>query len=136
MQNNLRHYKALLSRYTTLQNVTAGIALAIAVSWVWSTVGALQKNFYYQKQVDELALQVELEKLRNENLAFQQKYYRSEEYLELSARQRLGKANPGEKLVILPNSREIKDTVQAPQTVSTATPSNFSQWMRFLFGEK
>lgn len=136
MKHQIRHFTHLFRRYATLQNITAGIAVVIAIGWVWNTVGALQKNFYYQKQVDQLALEVELEKLRNENLAFQQKYYRSEEYLELSARQRLNKANPGEKLVILPSSRSIKDTIQTQQTASPAEPSNFSQWMRFLFGEK
>ncbi len=137
MQKNIRHYKNILSRYATIQNVTIVIAALIAVYWVWSTVATLQKNFRYQQQVDQLTLEVELEKLRNENLAFQQKYYRSDEFLELRARQQLGKSSPGEKLIILPDSRNIVDTLPGEPTQSAESkPSNFSQWMRFLFGEK
>lgn len=125
-------------QYLTIQNGTILLALVISLGWIWGTVQTLQKNFTYQQQVDVLTENVELEALRNENLEFQQQYYRSDEYLELSARQRLGKANPGEKLIILPDSREIIDTTapgieSAPAAVKA---SNLSQWVEFFFGNK
>lgn len=133
MQHLLQRYR----HYLTIQNGTIVLAFVIALGWMWGTVQTLQKNFTYQQQVDTLTENVELEKLRNQNLEFQQRYYRSDEFLELSARQRLGKANPGEKLIILPDSRGIVDTggpvaERAPVTKA----SNFSQWLRFFFGDK
>lgn len=132
----------MLNRYRhlfTIQNGTIMFAFVIALGWVWGTVQTLQKNFTYQQQVDTLTETIELEKLRNENLKFQQQYYKSAEFLELSARQRLGKASPGEKLIILPDSRNIKDTAQAeadPAAVVAVETSNLSQWIRFFFGDK
>lgn len=124
--------------YLTIQNGTIIVAFLISMGWVWGTVQTLQKNFTYQQQVDALTQNVELERLRNENLEFQQQYFRSEEFLELSARQRLGKAAPGEKLIILPDSRNIVDTVTPGATSQTATvkSSNLAQWVRFFFGDK
>jgi cell division protein FtsB len=131
------HLIARYRHYATIQNGTIVLAAIIALGWVWGTVQTLQKNFSYQQQVDALNQQVELEKLRNENLKFQQVYFKSDEFLELSARQRLGKANPGEKLIILPDSRSITDKT-ASQRVAPTVPkaSNLSQWLQFFFGDK
>lgn len=134
----MHHFLTRYRPYLTIQNGTIVLAFVIAMGWIWGTVETLQKNFVYQQQVDALTQDVELEKLRNQNLAFQQEYYRSEEFLELSARQRLGKADPGEKLIILPDSRNITDTVSSS---SVAVPTvlregNLSQWLQFFFGNK
>lgn len=133
MQHLLHRYR----RYLTIQNGTIALALLIAMGWMWGTVQTLQKNFTYQQQVDTLTENVELEGLRNQNLQFQQRYFKSDEFLELSARQRLGKANPGEKLIILPDSRAIVDESDATtDTFQLVRPSNLSQWMQFFFGDK
>lgn len=134
MNHLLHRYR----HYLTIQNGTIIVAFLISMGWVWGTVQTLQKNFTYQQQVDALTQNVELERLRNENLEFQQQYYKSEEFLELSARQRLGKAAPGEKLIILPDSRNIVDTVKSTADTRPATvqASNLSQWVRFFFGDK
>lgn len=133
MQRYLNRYR----HYLTIQNGTIVLAAIIALGWIWGTVQTLQKNFTYQQQVDALTETVELEELRNENLEFQQKYYQSDEFLELSARQRLGKANSGEKLIILPDSRSIVDKQAATETAPVAVQaSNMSQWMQFFFGNK
>lgn len=113
------------------------LALVIALGWIWGTVETLQKNFAYQQQVDVLNENVELEQLRNENLKFQQQYFKSAEFLELSARQRLGKASPGEKLIILPDTRSTIDTAAASDDVPAAIKaSNLTQWVQFFFGDK
>ncbi len=133
MQHLLHRYR----HYLTIQNGTIVLALLIAMGWMWGTVQTLQKNFTYQQQVDTLTENVELEELRNQNLQFQQRYFKSDEFLELSVRQRLGKANPGEKLIILPDSRAIVDEASATtDTLQRVRPSNLSQWMQFFFGDK
>jgi len=131
MSFNLNH----LRHYATIQNGAVVVALVIAVGWVWGTVTTLQENFKFQQQVDQLDQEVKLIKLQNENTEFQNRYFKSDEFLELSARQRLGKAAPGEHLVILPSSSDIKDTAQST-VKKIVEPSNFSQWMSFFFGKK
>lgn len=126
----LRRYRHLL----TIQNAGLAVAVLIALSWVWGSVVTLQKNYKYQRQVDENAQLIELRKLQNKTYEYQQAYYKSDEFLELSARAKLGLALPGEHLVILPSSEAIKDTVaKQVVTVSTETESNFAKWIRFLF---
>lgn len=128
--STLKQYRHLL----TVQNAGLLVAVVIALSWVWGSVATLQKNYKYQRQVDANAQLIELRKLQNKTYEYQQAYYKSEEFLELSARAKLGLALPGEHLVLLPSSEAIKDTV----TTQTTTPvvnaeSNFAQWMRFFF---
>ena len=130
LYNRYRHY-------LNVQNGTIVLALLIAMGWMWGTVQTLQKNFRYQQEVDALTQNVELEQLRNQNLEYQQQYYRSDEFLELSARQRLGKANPGEKLIILPDSDSLSDTAGGPDVpIGREQVSNLSQWTEFFFGDK
>lgn len=138
----MQHLKHIYNKYkhlVTIQN--AGLALAgiIALSWVWGAVATLQKNYVYQREVDENSHQIELMKLQNQNYQYMQAYYKSEEYLELSARQKLGLAKPGEKLVLLPSSEGVVDTAGKTEAVTDkpmAEESNFSKWLQLLFGKR
>lgn len=127
----VQRYRHLL----TIQNAGLAIAVIIALSWVWGSVVTLQKNYKYQRQVDENNQRIELTKLQNKTYEYQQAYFKSDEFLELSARAKLGLALPGERLVLLPSSEGIKDTVseQKTSTITADTESNFARWMRFLF---
>jgi len=120
-----------------VQNAGLFVAVTIAVSWVWGAAVTLQKNYDYQQKVDVLSEQIELTKLKNQNLSYEQAYLRSDEYLELKARQYLGKGQQGEKLVILPSSDEVKD-VSSLETETVAKPgqTNFDKWMQFFFSNK
>ncbi len=123
--------------HLTLNNGVLAVALLVTVSWVWGTVGAIQQNFLLQQQVDTLAQRIDFQQLENQTLSFESQYYNSNEYLELAARDHLGKANPGEKLLVLPPTT-VTDT--SPSQTTPTTPiekrSNFQQWMYFLFGNK
>ncbi len=132
----MRQFLHSYRHYLTIQNATVLLAFVVTLGWVWGTVVTLQRNFTYQQQVDALEETLELESLRNENLRFQQTYFRSDEFLELSARQRIGKASPGEKLIILPDSRNIVDTTGSEDQLTNrnVSVSNLSQWLRFFFG--
>ena len=126
-------------RYLTMNNVVIGIALIIGAGWAWASVGVMQRNFMLQKEVDGKLRQQKLIELETQNLTYQQNYYKSAEYQELAVRERLGFANPGEKVLILPANTDLaknsdtqleKKKTQAP----IEQPTNFEQWMNFLFG--
>ena len=133
-----RFWYRVKHRYVTMNNVVVLIAGFIAISWAWASVGVVQRNYALQREVDDKRRQQQLIELETENLAYEQRYYKSSEYLSLEVRRSLGLAEPGEKVLILPpNSAAAKADASAPKTPTptvTAEPGNAQQWMNFLFG--
>lgn len=125
-------------RYVTMNNLVVLIAGFIAVSWAWASVGVVQRNYSLQREVDDKHRQQQLIELQTENLAYEQRYYKSTEYQALEVRKRLGLGDKGEKVLILPpNSSVAKVDQSAPETPTptvAAEPSNLQQWLNFLFG--
>ncbi len=114
----------------------------IAVLVTWSGVGAVESNYSLQKQITQLQQQNDLANLQNKNLQLQNQYYNTNEYLELQSRQLLGKAAPGEKLILVPKSVALIQNVNIPNDnnlISSPPPqkpkyqSNFEAWMNFFF---
>lgn len=142
MQN--RKLKRLIYRirhdYLTMNNIVLVVALFIAASWAWASVQAVQRNYVLQREVDDKRRQAKLVELQTQTLEYEQRYYQSNEYLALEAKRRLGLADPGEKVLVLPpNSEAAKafdnDNSAAAVTSGTDTsPPPLEQWLNFLFG--
>lgn len=108
----------------------------------WSGVSVIETNYELQKQVSKLRQQNEVSKLENNNLRLQNEYYNSDQYLELTARRQFGKGQPGEKLLLVPESVALKYTVDIPEETrqATATPTlkkpfiqkNIEAWINFF----
>jgi cell division protein FtsB len=112
--------------------------IVILVSW--SGIGAIETNYNLEKQISTLNQQNQLSSLQNNNLELQNQYYNTSEYLELQAREILGKALPGEKLIIVPQNVALEDTVADPTTSSSSISPpkplyqrNFEAWINFFF---
>lgn len=114
------------------------IALIIGASWAWGSVGMMQRNFDLQKEIDSKVRAQTLVELQTQNLAYEQRYYKTSEYQQLALRERLGLADPGEKALILPANSDLSkkaDALLMNKTVQSAEPIGyFQQWMNFLFG--
>jgi cell division protein FtsB len=117
------------------------IFVVIVLLISWSGVKSIQTNYGLQKQITGLKQQNSLQQLQNDNLAFQNQYYNSNQYLELSARQSFGLAAPGEKEVVVPASVAQAYTVNlpgtdAPDAVTKAKQPtyqrNFESWVDFF----
>lgn len=124
-------------KYVTLNNLVIVAALLIAASWVWGSLGMMQRNYSLQKEVDSKKRQLVLVELQKANLELQKRYYQTREYQELAVRETLGLVMPGEKVLVLPeNSQAAKsaDTVKATTVVPVDQKSNLEQWINFLFG--
>lgn len=124
-------------KYVTLNNVVIAVAFLIAASWVWGSLGMMQRNYSLQKEVDFKKRQLELTELQRDKLELQKRYYQTAEYQELAVRDTLGLVRPGEKVLILPDNSEAAK--KADVTVSDVAPtpvqsSNIEQWINFLFG--
>ena len=129
-------YYHLKHRYFTMNNVVVAVALVVAAGWAWGSISMMQRNYGLQRDVDAQKRQAELLQLQVATMQYEQNYYKSDEYKDLAAREHLGLASPGEKVLILPaNSAAAKkqDTATAQQT-TVEQPGNFEQWINFLLG--
>lgn len=113
---------------------TAGQLLFIVIVLMisWSGVKTIQTNYNLQKQVAALKQQNNLQKLQNDNLALQNKYFESDQYLELSARQNFGLAKPGEKVIIVPQKVALAYTIDLPDASAAAAKRKSSFYERNL----
>lgn len=124
-------------KYLTLNNVVILVAFLIAASWVWGSLGMMQRNYNLQKEVDIKKRQLELVELQRDNLNLQKRYYQTAEYQELAVRESLGLVRPGEKVLILPENSAAAKAADTPNNTTVAPvvqTSNIEQWVNFLFG--
>ncbi len=106
----------------------------------WSGVKAIDTNYRLQKEIAELQQQTDLQSLGNTNLRLENEYYKTNQYLELSARQNFGLAKPGETELIVPRDVALAHTVDLPGydeqvTAANAQPGwqrNFRSWVDFF----
>jgi cell division protein FtsB len=114
------------------------VVIVLLISW--SGVKSIQTNYGLQKQISTLKQQNNLQKLQNDNLALQNQYFNSNQYLELSARQNFGLAAAGEQEVVVPPSVALAYTVDLPSTPKPdaatikqpAYQRNFQSWVNFF----
>jgi cell division protein FtsB len=136
--NIRRLYYHVSHKYFTLNNVVIAVAFVIAASWVWGSLGVMQRNYDLQKEVDLKKRQLQLADLETRSLELEKRYYQTREYQELAVREDLGLVLPGEKVLILPPNTQAAidaDVTTATRAAVAALPvSNFQQWMNFLFG--
>jgi cell division protein FtsB len=129
-----------------VRNIGLYIFGIVVLAITWSGVKTVQANYELQKKISGLNQQNSVLKLENENTDLQNKYLQTDEYLDLSARQNLGLAAPGEKVLIVPKSVAMKYVSSSSSnsgTGATASADNRSRyvknieaWRDFLLGRK
>jgi len=129
------------------RNIGLYIFGLVVVAIAWSGAKTVQNNYALQKQISTLKQQNAILQLQNGNTALQNEYYKTDQYLELSARQNLGLAAPGEQVMIVPKS--VAMSYVDPNLAKTSTESNtaaidkrpgyvknLEAWRDFLLGRK
>jgi cell division protein FtsB len=109
----------------------------------WSGVRVIETNYKLQRQIARMEEETTLLKLETANKKLENEYYKTDQYLELQARQQFGKAAPGETILIVPESVALAHTTDLPQdsddkkaAQQPAKPfyqKNFEAWMGFFF---
>ena len=128
-------YYHISHRYFTLNTLVIVVAFLIAASWTWGAIGVMQRNYALQQSIARKEQQLLLTELETKTQEFENKYYQSDEYKELEVRRSLGYGIPGEKVIILPTYPEQERPQSSGSRIdATVQPSNFEQWMNFLFG--
>lgn len=131
-------------RLTDVRFLGQIIFVIITLLVSWNTAKAIQQNYDIQKQVATKQKENEVQKLKNQNLKIKNQYLETDEYLELAARRQLGKAAPGETVVIVPKEVAMRYTVdssiksdsQIQQEAEEDKPTyqrNLEAWGRFFF---
>jgi cell division protein FtsB len=143
MQIKKQHKDLVLSYLKRLNDVRflGQIVFVVIVLLIsWSGIKTIQTNYGLQKQIASLNQQNELQKLQNANLELKNDYFRSNQFLEISARQNFGLAAPGEKLIVVPESVALANTIDVPfEAKDAATKAkqpayqrNFQSWVDFF----
>jgi cell division protein FtsB len=129
-----------LSRFNDIRFVGQVVFVIIVLLISWSGVKSIQTNYSLQKQITALKQQNNLEQLQNENQKLQNQYYQTNQYLDISARQNLGLASPGEKEILVPAQVAMSYTVNIPSLDQASTKTekkstiqnNFDSWVNFF----
>ncbi len=147
MQQTLKNFwkSSRRKELTDVRNIGLYLFALIVLAITWSGVKTLQTNYELQKQISTLKQQNEVLGLQNGNTELQNKYFQTDQYLELAARQYFGLAAPGEKVMLIPKDVAMKyiDQSLSPQSPSKNSANessqfikNFQAWRDFLLGRK
>lgn len=144
IQNRLAPYIALARAYVLslrdIRNVGLLVFTIIVLLISWSGVKSIQTNYGLQKQIARLAQENDVRTLENNNLALQNQYFKTPQYLEISARQNLGLSAPGETELLVSKEVALAHTVKQPGAAAVVSEvpkqafwqRNFQAWMDFF----
>lgn len=133
----LRRTRLATKRKITREKVAFFVVAASSLYFIGFSVTSMARNWELEQTLAEKNRAKALLELEVETVALENKYYASKEYQELSARLHQNKMAEGETMIYLPkNSDSAKNKHKEEQKEITEEehPSNFSQWLSFLFG--
>ena len=140
INSTLYQHKAtlLVARLQDVRFIGQVVFVIIVLLISWSGVKSIQTNYALQKQITGMSQQNDLQKLQNTNLQLGNDYYKSNQYLELSARQNFGMAVAGEKEIVVPKAVALSKTKDIPVAsavrplVDSRPRNNFEAWVDFF----
>lgn len=145
IKNSLNSKRA--RQLADVRNIGLYIFGLIVLAIAWSGAKTVQNNYELQKQIATIKQQNIIISLQNGNTYLQNQFYQTDEYLELSARQNLGLAAPGEQVMVVPKSVAMKfvnqsivdnqnNTVSASVDTRPKYAKNLEDWRDFLLGRE
>ena len=124
----------LKHEYFTFDNILLFVAMIFCIYWTYGSIVSMSRNWKLAQAIETKKKELALLELEVETMELENEYYKSAEYEELSARAKQNKKLEGENLVYLSeNSEEAKSKTYKKPKAEEQEPSNFSQWMSFLF---
>jgi cell division protein FtsB len=146
-QTKINWNKARLQKLTDVRNLVFYAFTVLTLAITWSGIKTVQDNYELQKKISAIKQQDSILQLQNENTELQNKYFQTNEYLDLAARQNLGLSAPGETVMLVPLNVAMKyvDPSLAPKKIQAAQTTddkrskyarNIQAWRDFLLGRK
>jgi cell division protein FtsB len=132
--------RAYLLTLRDVRNVGVLVFTVILLLITWSGIKAIQTNYGLQKQIAQLQQENDVQQLENGNLAFQNQYFATNQYKEITARQNLGLGAAGETELLVSKAVALQHTVRMPGTATAKTTvpdqpfwqKNFRAWIDFF----
>jgi cell division protein FtsB len=132
---------------TDVRNIGLYIFGIVVLAIAWSGAKTVQNNYELQKKIATLKQENTVLWLQNQNTYLQNQYYKTDQYLELSARQNLGLAAPGEQVMLVPQDVAMRYVDPSLNKVSSSSQTtapdnrpgyvkNLESWRDFLLGRK
>ncbi len=136
LKTKFRRAKYWLTRNMTVNRFLILAFILLCLNWTYSAIISLSRNWQLEQRLAAKQREAKILELEVETTELENQYLASEEYQELAARDKANKIMPGEFLVYLPKNSEAAKTKHVAETVATSyvEPSNFRQWLSFLFG--
>ncbi len=141
---NTKKYKKL-APYLDIRVAGLIVFGVIMLLVAWGGLGVLQTNYELEKKIHQFERRNEVAKLENENMALENKYLESDQYLEINARRQFNKALPGEKLYFVPENVALSKTVDLvkredkegqEQSKLPKYEQNLHDWRSFLLHQE
>ncbi len=138
VKTRLRRIKLSIKRMFSQGRVEFLIAGALCLAWTWGAITSITRNWELEQRLTNKKRELTLLQLEIETIELENKYYASEEYQELSVREKQNKVAEGESMIYLPDNSDYakhKDTIMSPvQLEEEEEKTNFEQWISFVFG--
>lgn len=142
IKNALTSKKA--KQITDVRNIGLYVFCLVVLAIAWSGAKTVQSNYELQKKISTLKQENDILWLQNSNTYLQNQYYKTNQYQELSARQNLGLAAPGEQVLLVPKDvalryvdpkleKNVSTKAQPPDNRATYV-KNIEAWRDFLLG--
>lgn len=107
----------------------------------WSGVRIIEVNYELQKEIAGLQAKNQVRQLENQNVKLKNQYLNTDTYIELTARQQLGRGGKDEKLILIPKEIALAHAPLLAQADKTTRPTdnapkyvqNLRAWRDFYF---
>lgn len=123
--------------FLSFGNIALAVTIIFCLSWTWGAISSMSRNWELEQRLISRKKELTRLKLEVETLSLENDFYKTAEYQELSARRHQFKRLPGETMIALPpntSSAQLKHLSQSSHHPQSS-PSNFSQWLSFLFAD-
>lgn len=132
-----------LKKFDYRQYVRREVFLLVFASlvgfWVaWNTLFVVLKNNQLQQEIEQLRAEVEVLELENQNLELSIQYYRTDDYLNVEAREGLLLKGEDEQVAVASKTLDAPFLIEAEQKRDAATErkSNPQLWWEFVTGQQ
>lgn len=104
----------------------------------WNTLFVVLKNNQLQQEIEQLRAEVEVLALENQNLELGIQYYRTDDYLNVEAREGLLLKGENENVAVAPKTQDAPFSIPAAQADKEAAEekTNPQLWWEFVTGQQ
>ena len=118
---------------------TVFVIVVLMVSW--SAIKSIQTNYDLQKKIARLEQEIKVQELENQNLALENQYLETDQFIELAVRRQFGRAAPGERVYLVPSdvaatyapNIEKQEQNKEAEKEKPTYQKNLEAWSNFFF---